>query len=51
MRNILIASAAALTLAAATPAAALDDVFANRLNVPHDQWLPATKIADHPRSG
>ena len=49
MRAILIASAAALTVAAAavTPAVAIDDVLAfNRLNVPRDQWLPPAKIAE-----
>jgi hypothetical protein len=47
MRLTLIASAIALSLFAVQPAAAVDDVFSfNRLNVPRDQWLPPSKIAE-----
>jgi hypothetical protein len=48
MRNYLIMPAVAVALAfAAVQPALADDLFErNRLNVPREQWLPATQIAE-----
>jgi hypothetical protein len=47
MRAYLIVPVLALTLgAAAVPAAADDDFKFNRLNVPREQWLAPTQIAE-----
>jgi hypothetical protein len=47
MQKYLIISALALSLGAAQPALALDDLFeGNRLNVPRDQWLSPTQITE-----
>ncbi len=45
MRALLIVPALALSLAAVQPAAALDDMYQKRLNVPRAQWLPPAEIA------
>jgi hypothetical protein len=46
MRAYLIAPVLALTLGAAMPASADDWLKFNRLNVPKEQWLPPTQIAE-----
>jgi hypothetical protein len=46
MQTYLILPALALSLAAVTPALAVDDVFGgNRLNVPRERWLSPEQIA------
>lgn len=44
MRNILILSAAAVTLGLGTAALAGDDHVGKTVNVPRDQWLPVEQV-------
>lgn len=48
MRKTSLLAAVALTLAFAAPTAAfaIDDMFKSRLNVPADQWLSPSAVAE-----
>jgi hypothetical protein len=44
--SLLAAIVLGLAVAAPTASFAIDDMFKARLNVPADQWLPASQVAE-----